>query len=167
MHVRTEEDRDWTAVRAINTAAFETSAEADLVDALRATARPVISLVAEDEDAVVGHIMFSPVLLGEHTALKIMGLAPMAVALGHQRKGVGSALVRAGVAQCAEAGCDAVVVLGYSNYYPRFGFLPSVRYAIRSEYDVPDDVFMILELRNDSLRGTSGVVRYHELFANV
>ncbi len=137
------------------------------MDALRARARPVISLVAEDKGAVVGHIMFSPVLLADHEELTIMGLAPMAVARDHQRMGIGSALVRAGLARCEKAGCDAVVVLGYPNYYPRFGFLPGVRYAIKSEYNVADDVFMVLELHTASLQGISGVITYHELFANL
>ena len=58
-----------------------------------------------------------------------------------------------------------MVVLGHAEYYPRFGFAPAVRYAIRCEYDVPDDVFMVMELEARALRGVSGVVRYDEAFA--
>src|SRR6185295_4209812 len=63
MLVRAEEQRDWAAVHAVNVAAFETPEEANLVDALREHARPIASLVAEDDGAIVGHIMFSPVTL--------------------------------------------------------------------------------------------------------
>ena len=87
--IRNEEEKDWAAVHALNVAAFETPAEANLVDALRQQARPVISLVAEEHQAVVGHIMFSPVKLSGHSELMIMGLAPMAVTPEHQRKGIG------------------------------------------------------------------------------
>lgn len=164
MLIRDEEPRDWAAVHAVNVSAFETSEEANLVDALREQARPLVSLVAEDHGAIVGHIMFSPVSLAGHPSLKIMGLAPMAVAPTHQRKGIGSALVRAGLDQCARLGFGAVVVLGHPAYYPRFGFVPSTRYGIGCEYDVPEDVFMVVELQDGFLRGASGKVSYHAAF---
>lgn len=91
--IRPEEPKDYAAVRAVNEAAFETPAEADLVEKLRAEAEPIISLVAETADGVVGHILFSPVELSGHSELKIMGLAPMAVAPSSQRQGIGSRLV--------------------------------------------------------------------------
>ena len=84
MIIREETEKDWEAVRAINLAAFETSAEADLVDALRERARPIVSLAAEMDGKVVGHILFSPVNLDQHSDLLMMGLAPMAVDTGHQ-----------------------------------------------------------------------------------
>ena len=93
-----------------------------------------------------------------------MGLAPMAVAPKHQRKGIGSALVRAGLDQCAQLGFGAVVVLGHPAYYPRFGFLSSTRYGIGCEYDVPEEVFMAVELQDGFLRGASGKVKYHAAF---
>jgi putative acetyltransferase len=167
MLIRGEEQRDWAAVRAVNVSAFETPAEANLVDDLREHATPLVSLVAEDSGAIVGHIMFSPVSLAGHPALRIMGLAPMAVAPEHQRKGIGSALVRAGLEQCRQLGFGAVVVLGHPAYYPRFGFSPSARFGIGCEYDVPEDVFMVVELRAGFLRGASGKVAYHAAFSNV
>jgi putative acetyltransferase len=165
--IRAEEQRDWAAVWAVNAAAFETSAEADLVAALREQARPVVSLVAEDGAAIVGHILFSPVSLPGHSDLKIMGLAPMAVVPDQQRKGVGSALVRMGLEECKRLGFGAVVVLGHPGYYPRFGFLPAVRFGIGCQYDVADEVFMLVELHAGYLRGASGKVEYHEAFNNV
>jgi putative acetyltransferase len=167
MLIRPEEQRDWAAIHAVNVSAFETPAEANLVDALRAQAQPLVSLIAGDNGAIVGHIMFSPVTLSGHTALKIMGLAPMAVTPEHQRKGIGSALVRAGFEHCKQLGIGAVVVLGHPTYYPRFGFLSSRRFGIGCEYEVPEEVFMVAELEAGFLRGASGSVKYHAAFRNV
>jgi len=130
MLIRSEEQKDQAAVYAVNVSAFETPVEAHLVDALRKETYPNVSLVAEDNNAVVGHIMFSPVSLLDHPDLKIIGLGPMAVTPEHQRKGIGSALVRAGVERCKQLGLGAVVVLGHPKYYPRFGFSPSTRFGI-------------------------------------
>jgi putative acetyltransferase len=164
--IRAEQPGDWVAVHRVNESAFETHLEVNLVDALRQQEPAVLSLVAVHDEAVVGHIMFSPVSLSEHPGLRIMGLAPMAVAPPHQRSGIGSALVRAGLERCKELGFGAVVVLGHPEYYPRFGFLPASRFGIGCEYDVPDEVFMMLELQPGFLDGTSGVIRYHEAFRN-
>jgi putative acetyltransferase len=164
MRIRAEQPGDWTATHAVNVSAFETPLEADLVDALRGQAKPLVSLVAEDKGALVGHIMFSPVSLSGHPALKIMGLAPMAVLQERQRQGIGTALVRVGLEQCRLLGAGAVVVLGHPAYYPRFGFSPSARFGIRCEYDVPDDVFMLVELQAGFLQGVSGTISYHPAF---
>ena len=164
--IRTENEADRMATHAVNRAAFGTSVEADLVDVLRRKATQFVSLVADVDDVIVGHILFSQVWLAERDDLSIMGLGPMAVAPDYQRKGIGSALVRAGLTSCKQLGCHAVVVLGHAEYYPRFGFAPAVRYAMRCEYDVPDDVFMITELEPGSLRGASGMVRYDEAFSD-
>jgi putative acetyltransferase len=167
MLVRPEQEKDRLGVHAINVAAFGTSSEANLVDALREQAEPVVSLVAEDNGALVGHIMFSPVSLAGHPGLKVMGLAPMAVVPEHQRKGIGSALVRKGLEQCEQLGFVAVVVLGHPQYYPRFGFSPSTRFGIDSEYKVPEEVFMAMALKPAALDGKAGTVRYHAAFAGV
>jgi putative acetyltransferase len=167
MHIRADEERDWTAVRAVNESAFERSAEADLVSALREQAKPVVSLVAEEGDSIIGHIMFSPMVLPEHPGLKFMGLAPMAVVPKRQRQGVGSSLVHAGLETCRTLGFGAVVVLGHPEYYPRFGFSPAAEYGISCEYDVPDEVFMIVELQPGFLHGVSGKVKYHAAFGGL
>ncbi len=167
MVIRAERESDKAAIYKVNELAFGTTAEADLVDALREQAEPIISLVAEDGGEVVGHIMFSPVSLSTDSELKVAGLAPMAVAPAHQRQGVGSALVRAGIERCREMGFRAVVVLGHREYYPRFGFLPASRFGLQCEYDVPDDVFMAMELHPKALDMKSGVVKYHAVFSNL
>lgn len=167
MLIRAEKENDREAVFAVNVSAFETPSEATLVDVLREQAQPVVSLVAEDNGNVVGHIMFSPVFLSGNPDLNVMGLAPMAVAPERQRKGIGSALVRAGLEQCRQLGFVAVVVLGHPEYYPRFGFSPSSRFGIDSGYEVPEEVFMAMELEPEALSGKTGRVKYHPAFSNV
>ncbi len=167
MHIRPETEADRAAVRAVNEAAFDTPAEADIVEALRGKGISVVSLVAEVDDKIVGHILFSSVSLEKHADLNLMGLGPMAVMPDYQRKGVGSALVREGLTCCKALGSCAVVVVGHPGYYPRFGFVPASRYSLRSEYDVPDDVFMVAEIKDGALDGASGLVRYDDAFAGV
>ena len=106
--VRTETRHDIAAVRLVNELAFGQSLEANLVDALRENAQPQISLVATNGNEVVGHIFFSPITLEpEQQNLSIMGLAPMAVLPEFQRRGIGSQLVRAGLAKCEQLNSDA------------------------------------------------------------
>ena len=169
VHVRSETEADIQAIHRINELAFEQPAEAKLVDSLREVASPFISLVAVDHDRVVGHICFTPVTVerSDGTIETIAGLAPMAVTPELQKRGVGSRLITAGLDACRRAGFTAVVVLGHPNYYPRFGFRPASQFGLRSEYDVPDPVFMALELTPGSLQNLSGLARYHAAFASV
>jgi putative acetyltransferase len=166
MIIREERQGDAERIRAVHVAAFETSTEADLVDALRRHATPLISLVAEDDANIVGHILFSPVTLANGPRLILMGLAPMAVVPSRQRQGFGSTLLRQGLERCGRLDTAAVVVLGHAAYYPRFGFIPAVRLSLRCEYDVPDEAFMVRELRDGALSGLSGTIRYHPVFGD-
>jgi putative acetyltransferase len=151
----------------VNESAFETPAEASLVDALRERADPLVSLVAEEGGAIVGHIVLSPMSLPGHPELVIMGLGPMAVTPDRQRRGIGSALVRSGLEECRELGVGAVCVLGHPSYYPRFGFESASRFGIGSEYDVPDEAFMALELQPGYLANAAGTIRYHPAFGEL
>ena len=163
--MRKEEYSDIEKIRELNAEAFESEEEADLVNSLRDSGIPRISLVAEEAGEIVGHILFTPVeLAGDDSRLKLSGLAPMAVAPEHQRQGIGSALVEAGIAECRAQGYDVIVVLGHPGYYPKFDFIPSVKYGIKSEYDVPHDVFMVMELKEGVLTGKEGTIKYHKAF---
>jgi putative acetyltransferase len=133
---------------------------------LRRHAAPIISLVAEEDANIVGHILFSPVMLAGEGSPTLMGLAPMAVVPARQRQGIGSSLVSEGLERCRRINAAAVVVLGHPEYYPRFGFVPGSRLSLRCEYDVPENVFMVRELHEGALRGFAGIVRYHPVFAN-
>ena len=168
MKIREDDLADTEAIWNINADAFETEAEANLVNVLRDSGCTFISLVAEADNKAVGHILFTPVELTENkNTLKIIGLAPMAVLHQYQNKGIGSKLVKTGIEHCKSKNYDAIVVLGHPGYYPKFGFVPSVTYGIKSEYEVPDEAFMILELVPNSLKDHQGIIRYHELFNSV
>ena len=167
MIIREEQSDDVHAIRRVILEAFDGAAEADLVDKLRANGKLTVSLVAELEDQVVGHILFTEVTIDDaHRRPKALGLAPMAVLSEFQRKGVGSALMRRSLERCRELGHDAIVVVGHPEYYPKFGFLPASRYGLRCEYDVSDDVFMALELRAGGLQGRGELVRYQPEFGD-
>jgi len=164
MQIRPEQKSDRDLVYAVNASAFPSTDEADLVNRLRQTAKPLISLVAVTGKQLPGHILFSPVQLHSDPDLNLMGLAPMAVLPEYQRHGVGSLLLNAGLDACQQMDVGAVVVLGHANYYPKFGFLPAVNFGIKSEYDVPSEVFMLKELIKDYLRSHEGTIRYHREF---
>ncbi len=168
MEIRAERSDDIDEIRHINVEAFNTEAEANLVEALRDSGIPLISLVAEENGKLIGHILFSPVTLdNEGSSIFFAGLAPMAVVPEWQNKGIGSKLVEEGLRQCERSGYAAVVVLGHHEYYPRFGFEPSVNYGIKSEYDVPAEVFLIKEIQEGALKGCRGTMRYHHAFKDV
>lgn len=164
--IRPEIPADIPQIHAVVAAAFETDAEARLVDALRASGNATISLVAEQEGAIVGHILFSPVTV-DGTAVPVLGLAPVSVVPAHQRQGIGGALIREGLTRAAARGYTAAVLLGHPEYYPRFGFVPASRFGLRCEYDCPDEAFMALELSPGALAGLSGLVQYRAEFAEV
>jgi putative acetyltransferase len=163
IEVRREAHADRAAVRRVNEEAFAGAEEAAIVDALRDAGAATLSLVAVIAGEVVGHILFSPVTIDGRAGdaargagcPRCVGLAPMAVLPAHQRMGVGSALVRAGLAELRAGG---VVVVGHPTYYPRFGFVRASLLGLRWEHDCPDEAFMALELVPGKLG--RGVVRY-------
>jgi putative acetyltransferase len=163
--IRPERPEDASQVRNINELAFGQSVEADLVEALQQACPDSLSLVAEDR-GVVGHILFTPVVVESARRRVVgMGLAPMAVLPEHQRRGVGSQLVRQGLDILRERGCPFIVVVGHPEYYPRFGFEPASMHGLTSQWDgVPDAAFMVLILDEHAMTGVSGVARYREEF---
>jgi len=165
--IRIETAGDIAAVFDVNVAAFPTRAEARLVDVLRESAKEHMSLVALENHEIVGHIMFTPVTLESYDEARLMGLAPMAVSPAAQRAGIGTELVRAGLQQCRESGAGAIAVLGHPEFYPRFGFRPASQWRISSEYGVPEEVFMMMELKPGYLRNYHGVIRYDPASADV
>lgn len=153
-------------MHAVQSAAFGQAAEADLVDALRAAARPMLSLVAEHGGEVVGHVFFSPTRIeGAERAPASAGLAPLGVLPAEQGRGVGSALVREGLARCQGLGWRVVFVLGDPAYYGRFGFQLAAPLGLHYESPAYDRAFQALELEAGALHGWRGLVRYHEAFA--
>ena len=164
MEIREETNADVEAIREVNRSAFGQEQEGNIVDALRSNGAALLSLVAIVDGEVVGHIMYSPALVGETTGA---ALGPMAVLPEFQRQGVGSRLVEAGNKRLKEKGCPFVIVVGHAEYYPRFGFTPATKHGIRCEWDLPDDVFMIALLDPVKLQGVSGLARYRHEFSTV
>lgn len=160
--VREEEEGDVEAVCRLNQDAFGQPDEARLVDALRDNCDDLLSFVAVEGGDVVGHILFSPAVIGD---VRGMGLAPMAVSPNRQRRGIGSELVRAGLAKLEARGCPFVIVLGHPEYYPRFGFERASTRGIRCEWNVPDEAFRILVLDETAMEGVTGLARYRPEFS--
>jgi putative acetyltransferase len=141
--IRREELEDSPAIRAVNERAFGQPEEARIVDKLRESCDDMLSLVATRHGVVVGHILFSPVTVERDSGVvRGMGLAPMAVVPEHQREGIGSELVEAGLAMLRERGSPFVIVLGHPA----------------------DEAFMILILDESAMAGVSGVARYRDEF---
>jgi len=153
---------DRGAIHAVNAAAFDTDAEARLVDVLRAHAGLTLSLVAEQGGEIVGHIAFSPVTVtrADGSVVLGVGLAPMAVVPRLQRAGIGGRLIAEGLRRLRAAGHRFCVVVGHPDYYPRHGFAAASAHGLRWDRAVPDEVFMVQELAPGGLDGVSGVVRY-------
>ena len=166
--VRRETAEDETAIRTLVERAFGRANEAALVDALRQRGALTLSLVAVDDQQVVGHILFTPVTVESSSgAFGALGLGPMGVLPEYQRSGIGSQLIRASLDECRQMGHEIVVVLGHPHYYPRFGFAPARPRGIEYTHPVPLEVFMLLELRPGALAGRTGRVQYQPEFGAV
>jgi putative acetyltransferase len=161
--IRPEATTDLDAIRHVNRLAFGQDDEANLVDALRDGGFVKLSLVAEFGEQVIGHILFSGIRIVSDTgSVDALALAPMAVIPEHQRRRIGSALVRSGLEQCRQAGHRIVIVVGHPNFYPRFGFSPELASRLESEY--AGEAFMALELVPGAMEGVEGVVKYSPPF---
>jgi putative acetyltransferase len=174
--IRAERPDGAAGIFALHQAAFASPAEPRLVSALRDGGYSRVSLVAERTDSggplpadgpsVVGHILFSALRIAAGNGSRpALALAPLAVLPAFQRQGIGSALIREGLAACRGAGHDAVFVVGHLDYYPRFGF--SAQLAARFECDYSGQHFMALELRPGALSGARGRVEYSSPFRNL
>lgn len=168
--IRSESATDWEAIARVNELAFARPNEARLVEGLRRSPHfiPELSLVAALGDNVVGHILFTRVTVGrDENARAAISLAPMAVLPGHQRRGIGSALVRTGLEEARRLDHDVVIVVGHVDFYPRFGFVPASRAGIKAPFRVHDEAFMVCELRPGALEGMAGEVAYPPEFSKV
>lgn len=156
---RPERPDDAAAIHAVNLAAFPTPAEADLVDALRGSDAWIegLSIVTEDgEGTVVGHALLTRCHVGGEPAL---ALAPCAVLPRVQRRGVGSAAIRAALEAARATGEHLVLVLGHPEYYRRFGFTPASRFGIQPSFEAPDEAIMALAVDPEA-HIPRGVIRY-------
>ena len=166
INVRVERPEDIPQIRMINEQAFGQTAEAGIVDTLRASCPGCLSMVAEDEQGLAGHIFFSPAVI-ENAGGRIegTGLAPMAVLPNRQRQGIGSALVKCGLELLRMKGSPFVIVLGHPAFYPRFGFeIASTRGLSCQWKGVPDEAFMVLVMDDQVLDGVSGIASFRDEF---
>lgn len=164
IEIRDEEPTDYQRVYEVERSAFGATLQADLVDALRESADPKLSLLALLDDEIVGHIFFSPVTFGSKAGPPAAQLSPVAVAPSCQRLGIGSALIRAGLDRCPSKGWLSVFLVGNPLYYSRFGFRMAKPRDLSCEG--PHGPFLqYLELRPGALSGVSGLVQFHPTFS--
>lgn len=163
MTIRQETEKDHQKVYEVIKTAFagaehSDGSEQELVTALRKSAAfvPELSLVAEQDGNIVGHILFTKAAVGGRT---VLALAPLAVLPAYQGQGIGAALIREGHRIAAELGYEYSLVLGSESYYPRFGYQAAETFGIRAPFEVPSENFMEIRLREDA-KPLSGTMAY-------
>ncbi len=165
--IKPETEEDFDGITRLHNLAFNQTEEGELVKRLRKTSNFIsdLSLVAKIEKNIVGHILFYPIKIKTETGKRnSLALAPMSVHPDYQKKGIGSSLIRKGLATAKRLGFHSVIVLGHSSYYPRFGFKPANRWSINPPFNVPDDVFFAVELTKNGLKDCGGTVDYPKEF---
>lgn len=167
--IRVEAPQDLEAIRRVETQAFGQSGEADLVDALRSNGALTLSLIAEVDGHIVGHIAFSPgTIVGDNGSVDALALGPVAVNPTHQNQGIGSKLIRESLRKCKANGHRIVFLLGHTGYYPRFGFSPAKEVGIHCDFaDPSSEAFMVMELMDEALEGCKGLAKYRPEFDGV
>ena len=163
--IRSETPEDRADIHHVNSKAFGQESEAELVEKLRNRGMLIVSLVALSDGQVAGHIAFSSVTVkSENSSFQAIALGPMAVLPEYHQKGIGSQLVRAGLEECRHLGHEIVVLVGHPDYYPRFGFVPARSKGIECEFEVPDESWMLIELREGALSNRRGTVSFQPEF---
>ncbi|OXS57393.1 GNAT family N-acetyltransferase [Cohnella sp. CIP 111063] len=170
MHIliRQEKNEDANEVYHLIQQAFEDSDYSDhdehnLVNRLRNSTKfiPELSLVAEYDGQIAGHILFTEVHVGDQT---LIALAPVSVRPEMQSKGIGKLLITEGHKIAAQLGYKGSIVLGHDTYYPKFGYKKASQYGIEAPFEVSDDHFMAAELIDGGLTDVRGVVEYAKEF---
>lgn len=167
--IRKETPEDYSQVIELTEKAFEImefsdGTEGKLVENIRKADTFVaeLSLVAELNGQVIGHVLFTPIRIeNDQESFESLALAPVSVLPAYQYQGIGSKLIREGHQKAKELGFKSVIVLGHPEYYPKFGYKPASLWGIRAPFDLPhDNVFMALELTQGALKKVSGTVKY-------
>jgi putative acetyltransferase len=169
--IRPENLTEAAAIYALNKLAFDgRDAEPRLVDAIRESDGfiPELSLVAELDGQIVGHILFSRIHIATaDQQVPVLALAPMAILPEYQKQGIGSELIGHGLEQSERLGWEIVIVLGHPDYYPRFGFSAELAKPLECPYGDVGDTWMALELTPGALKNVRGNVVYPSAFDNV
>ncbi|MGL5087189.1 MAG: GNAT family N-acetyltransferase [Clostridium sp.] len=169
MIIRRENSSDFKQVGLLIKEAFNNNFEKELVENLRNNPKHIteLSLIAEDVNELAGHILFTEIIVkGTSDYIGGLALAPLAVKPSYQNIGVGRALIHQGLLLARALGYKFVIVLGHSDYYKKFDFVNASTFGIKCPFEVPDDVFMAIELRENSLHNISGIVEYLPEFSS-
>jgi len=164
VQIRGEKRSDYDAIKFINDEAFNQPQEGNIIEKLRNSDSKTLSLIAEMNNKIIGHIFFSSVKIEGHAEIiDGMGLAPMAVLPEYQKQGIGKMLVNEGISILKSQLIPYIIVLGHEDYYPRFGFEIASKYGLQSQWDeVPDEAFMILVFNHDMMKNVRGIAKYRE-----
>ena len=125
---------------------------------------PELSIVAEKDNQILGHILFTKMIIQGPEEIESLILAPVAVLPEFQKKGIGGKLIQEGLLRAKELGFESVILFGHPTYYPKFGFEKASKWGLQSPMAVPDEVFMAIELKKDALNGKSGIIQFSEPF---
>jgi predicted N-acetyltransferase YhbS len=164
--IKKETERDYAQITHVHSIALGID-EARLVEKLRKTPCFIseLSLVAVLEGVVVGHVLFYPININTANRKHVsLALAPISILPAHQRKGIGSALIRKGLEAAKKLGFQSIIVIGHAKYYPRFGFKRASQFGISAPFPVPGEVFFAMELDKDALKNCRGTVEYPKEF---
>jgi len=166
MIIRREKEEDFKDIYEINKQAFKQKDESELIERIRISKNfvPELSLVAEEDGKIIGHILFSKIKIIGEEEYESLALAPMAVLPELQKQGIGGKLIKEGLNKARELGFNSVIVSGHKDYYPRFGFERASKWNIKCPFQVPDEAFMATELNAGALANKSGIVEYPEEF---
>ena len=170
--VRQEQPQDYPIVEKVVEAAFADEKMSDqsehlLVARLRKSKAfvPELSLVAETNGQIVGHILLTKIQIKNDTrTYPSLALAPVSVLPEFQRKGIGSKLILKAHEAAQAVGFQSIILLGHADYYPRFGYERTSRYGIRLPFPAPEENCMVLGLQPEGLEGVSGEVIYPKAF---
>lgn len=167
MKIIIEKEEDFDAIRTLNDQAFQSPMEGKLIEQLRNSNAEIISLVAVDKSKIIGHILFSPVLIKSgQNQIAGMGLGPMSVLPKYQNQGIGSGLIKKGLKILRKKKCPFIIVLGHKEYYPKFGFQMASKFGIKCQWSgIPDEAFMALILDKSLRNAITGTAYYMDAFA--
>lgn len=169
MIIRTETEKDFKEVYKLNYEAFgNREDEAKLVERIRRSEEfiPELSIVAEIENEIVGHLLLSKAVIENDEQLStVIVLAPVAVKSDRQKQGIGSRMIEEGISRCRVLGFNIILLIGHPSYYPRFGFQPARKYGLElKQFKVPDEVFMVFEVKAEALQKIKGELKYPKAF---
>lgn len=172
MVIRESTKQDRTEITSIHDNAFGKDKGKEISDLVNGmlddkTSEPILSLVAEENGKMIGHILFTKALINQsNNEISAQILAPLAILPDHQNKGIGTELINKGLKQLKDSGVDLVFVLGHPGYYPRWGFSPAGVLGFDAPYPIPEEhaeAWMVQELRDGVIGSVKGKVQCSEV----